>query len=174
MSTLLKAGEHQLLGPNNSFKPTPHRGVNSALCATLHAVDAPPQGGLTQALGPMKASRLAKIEQHLTSSELELHEMLSVLLPRVVSSGEMMFFNSENLPDMVQAQWLSPESEALLAIANSCIALRQHIGVPVNGSIGQLFLSACHEAADATNNHSRGPRQLASWLLSQMPTPSGA
>ena len=39
--------------PNNSFKPTPHRGVNSVLCATLHAVATPLRGGLTQALGPM-------------------------------------------------------------------------------------------------------------------------
>jgi hypothetical protein len=38
------------LGPNNSFKPTPHRGVNSVLCATLHAVATPLRGGLTQAL----------------------------------------------------------------------------------------------------------------------------
>jgi hypothetical protein len=37
--------------PNNSFKPTPHRGVNSVLCATLHAVATPLRGGLTQALG---------------------------------------------------------------------------------------------------------------------------
>ena len=37
--------------PNNSFKPTPHRGVNSVLCATLHAVATPMRGGLTQALG---------------------------------------------------------------------------------------------------------------------------
>jgi hypothetical protein len=37
--------------PNKSFKPTPHRGVNSVLCATLHAVDAPLRGGLTLALG---------------------------------------------------------------------------------------------------------------------------
>ena len=42
------------LGPNNSFKPTPHRGVNNVLCATLHAVATPLRGGLTQALGPMK------------------------------------------------------------------------------------------------------------------------
>jgi hypothetical protein len=41
--------------PNNSFKPTPHRGVNSALCATLRAVATPPRGGLTQALGGRKA-----------------------------------------------------------------------------------------------------------------------
>jgi hypothetical protein len=37
--------------PNKSFKPTPHRGVNSVLCATLHAVATPPWGGLTPALG---------------------------------------------------------------------------------------------------------------------------
>ena len=43
-------------GPNNSFKPTPHRGVNSVLCATLHAVATPPRGGLTQALGGNKHS----------------------------------------------------------------------------------------------------------------------
>ena len=35
---------------NSSFKPTPHRGVNSVLYATLHAVAAPPRVGLTQAL----------------------------------------------------------------------------------------------------------------------------
>ena len=41
--------------PNNSFKPTPHRGVNSVLCATLHAVATPTRAGLTQALGGRKA-----------------------------------------------------------------------------------------------------------------------
>ena len=43
------------VSPNNSFKPTPHRGVDSVLCATLHAVATPPRGGLTQALGGRKA-----------------------------------------------------------------------------------------------------------------------
>ena len=41
---------------NNSFKPTPHRGVNSVLCATLHAVATPLRGGLTQALAPTQPS----------------------------------------------------------------------------------------------------------------------
>ena len=40
---------------NSSFKPTPHRGVNSVLYATLHAVAAPLWVGLTQALGGRKA-----------------------------------------------------------------------------------------------------------------------
>jgi hypothetical protein len=41
--------------PNKSFKPTPHRGVNSVLYATLHAVATPTWGGLTPALGGRKA-----------------------------------------------------------------------------------------------------------------------
>ena len=40
---------------NSSFKPTPHRGVNSVLYATLHAVAAPLRVGLTPALGGRKA-----------------------------------------------------------------------------------------------------------------------
>ena len=44
------------LRPNNSFKPTPHRGVNSVPYTTLHAVDTPPRDGLTQALAPMLIS----------------------------------------------------------------------------------------------------------------------
>ncbi len=44
--------------PNNSFKPTPHRGVNSVLCATLHAVATPLWGGLTPALYVMPTLRL--------------------------------------------------------------------------------------------------------------------
>ena len=36
---------------NSSFKPTPHRGGDSVLYATLHAVAAPLWVGLTQALG---------------------------------------------------------------------------------------------------------------------------
>jgi T5orf172 domain len=46
-----------MLMPNNSFKPTPHRGVNSVLYATLHAVATPLRRGLTQALGPANMSR---------------------------------------------------------------------------------------------------------------------
>lgn len=122
----------------------------------------------------MKSSRLVKIEQQLASSESELCEMLSRLLPRVAASGEMLFFNSEHLPDTVRPGWLPSESEALLEAAKHCVALRQRIGLPVDDSIGQLFLSACREAADCANSHRRGPRQLASWLISRMPTSSGA
>ena len=52
VSTVILGGQ---AGPNKSFKPTPHRGVNSVLYATLHAVATPPRGGLTPALGGRKA-----------------------------------------------------------------------------------------------------------------------
>jgi hypothetical protein len=46
--------------PNKSFKPTPHRGVNSVLYATLHAVATPPWGGLTPAFDPGGRNELAE------------------------------------------------------------------------------------------------------------------
>ena len=57
---------------NNSFKPTPHRGVNSVLCATLHAVATPPRGGLTQALGAME----------ITLAYFDQNDVFGALLPR--------------------------------------------------------------------------------------------
>ena len=43
------------IGPNNSFKPTPCRGVSRVPALRLHASAAPPRVGLTQALGGRKA-----------------------------------------------------------------------------------------------------------------------
>jgi hypothetical protein len=40
--------------PNNSFKPTPHRGVGHVPTLRLHASAAPPRVGLTQALGAIE------------------------------------------------------------------------------------------------------------------------
>jgi len=59
--------------PNNSFKPTPHRGVNSVLCATLHAVATPPRGGLTQALElPRMESKALQTFEHAIQDSIEL------------------------------------------------------------------------------------------------------
>ena len=70
-------------GPNNSFKPTPHRGVNSVLYATLHAVATPLRGGLTQALGRMKLdlTPLLRFMEHLPKNgDLELGLLKTHLL----------------------------------------------------------------------------------------------
>ena len=72
--------------PNNSFKPTPHRGVNSVLCATLHAVATPPRGGLTQALGGRKALNSWVVRNRDSSASVGI--ALRILCRRVITSFE--------------------------------------------------------------------------------------
>ena len=44
--------------PNNSFKPTPCRGVGRVHALRLHTAAAPPRVGLTQALGRIRETQL--------------------------------------------------------------------------------------------------------------------
>ena len=78
-------------GPNNSFKPTPHRGVNSVLYATLHAVATPLRGGLTQALGGRKAFGGFAFQCFLSQLRLTLlfGQVVGTLLLRPSSSGAL-------------------------------------------------------------------------------------
>ena len=119
----------------------------------------------------MKASRLAKLETQLAATESELCHLLSTVLPRTAKAGDSLFFNSAFLPEGHLPHWLPKESESLLSMANDSIALREQLGVPVQGSPGELYLSACREAFNFSNPNRRGPRQLAAWLLSAMPSP---
>jgi hypothetical protein len=85
------------MGPNNSFKPTPHRGVGHVHAAT------PLRGGLTQALGGRKAF----------SSDVLSREALpaSALLPSDRSSARSVFGYCMVRAQMLQALRL-PASEA--------------------------------------------------------------
>jgi len=116
----------------------------------------------------MSLARLKKQESILEATEADLHELLAQALPGVVRSGDMLFFNAENLPPEVQPHWLPKESQAALDLATTCISLREELGKPILGTVGQLFLSACNEAANSDNEHRRGPRQLAAWLLEEL------
>jgi hypothetical protein len=116
----------------------------------------------------MKSSRLDKLEAKLSAAEASLLNLLAQALPRVAQSGEMLFFNSAFLPDTIQSHWLPQESEALLSLANDAVSLRKELGLPVVGTVGQLYLSACSESANYANGNRRGPRQLATWLLGEL------
>jgi hypothetical protein len=118
----------------------------------------------------MNDPRLRKQEAQLRATETQLSSMLATVLPRVVLSGEMIFFNSEYIPPEVQPHWLPQESEELFDLAHASVSLREELGEPVLGSVGQLFLSACSEAANSGNSNRRGPRQLATWLLTELGT----
>ena len=116
----------------------------------------------------MNDSRARKQEAQLQAAEQQLSTMLAAVLPRVANSGEMLFFNSEFIPPDVQRHWLPEESEELLDLAQASVSLREELGQTVLGSVGQLFLSACAEAANTGNDHRRGPRQLATWLIGEI------
>lgn len=116
----------------------------------------------------MKTSRLSKLEVQLAAVETSLFELLVKVLPRVARSGEMLFFNSDFLPDTIQSDWLPIESEELLSLTKDAMSLRDKIGLPLSGSVGQLYLSACSESVNYSNEHRRGPRHLATWLLGEL------
>lgn len=116
----------------------------------------------------MKSSRLGKIEAQLSATETALLDLLEKVLPRVAHSGEMLFFNSAFLPDTIQPRWLPQESEELLSLASNAVSLREELDLPVVGTVGQLYLSACSESANNANGNRRGPRQLATWLLGEL------
>ena len=105
--------------PNNSFKPTPHRGVNSVLCATLHAVATPLRGGLTQALGGTETMQQLKDFFDTATAFCKWAEslpvapnddvdtairMLSKLLALVHDLPEI--FDEEDAPGLTHEEWL--------------------------------------------------------------------
>jgi len=116
----------------------------------------------------MKASRQDKLENQLAAAESELLKLLVTALPHTAQNGDMLFFNSSFHPAYLGDHLLSERSELLLSLASQSVALREQLGLPVIGSAGQLFLSACSEAANTANDNRRGPRQLAAWLLGEL------
>ncbi|MBB4656725.1 hypothetical protein GGR73_003298 [Xanthomonas sp. F14] len=116
----------------------------------------------------MKASRQAKLETQLAATESELLELLMDALPYTAQHGDMIFFNSAFHPDYVRPHQISERNEQLLSLSSQGVALREEIGLPVLGSVGQLFLSACSEASNSANENRRGPSQLAAWLVGKL------
>jgi hypothetical protein len=116
----------------------------------------------------MKERRREHMEARLTEAEGELRALLEKVLPRTAQSGEQLFFHSENLPNGYRANMLPVESEQLFSLARECVELHEQLQRPLGGSVAQLYLFACHEAASLHNQHRRGPRKLSAWLLAQM------
>jgi len=116
----------------------------------------------------MKASRQSKLESKLQAIESELGESLADALPYTAEHGDGLFDNSEHRPGYVQPHHVSERAEQMYSLAKESVELREEIGLPVLGSVGQLFLSACRESANTANANRRGPRQLAAWLIGEL------
>jgi hypothetical protein len=116
----------------------------------------------------MKASRQGKLESKLEAIENELGESLADALPYTAEHGDGLFENSEFRPEYVKPHEVSERAEHIYRLAKESVELREEIGLPVLGSVGQVFLSASRESANTGNANRRGPRQLASWLIGEL------
>ena len=116
----------------------------------------------------MKNTRRHKLEAQLSAVEVELVALLRDSLPHTAVHGDMLFFNSQYRPANIRPHWVGPASEPILALATESLELRDRLGMPDQGSPGQLYIAACTEAADTRNDNGRGPRQLAAWLIHEL------
>ena len=116
----------------------------------------------------MKRDRRAEGENILREAESTLRESLIEILPEVAESGEQLFMNSQFNPHNLPSQHLSKQGEALLQTALACIEMREALELPVEGSVGELFIASCKEAA-SSDQQRRGPRKLAAALLERLP-----
>src|SRR5207248_9916913 len=117
--------------------------------------------GVMDGDGPvMQAARVADAEAH-------LQKLIEGGLAGRGETGELIFFNSHNLPKGYRANLVPGEAEQLFQLASECAALREQLDEPLMGSVAQLYLSACREAS-SENEHRRGPRQLSTWLLEEI------
>jgi hypothetical protein len=121
----------------------------------------------------MTPRRREQLEAKLAETESRLRSLLLPALERAAESGEALFFNSAFLPAGYRLSLLPPESEASLELACEAVALREQLAESVVGTVGQLYLSACQEAANTANEQRRGPRRLASWLLAELQSRHG-
>lgn len=115
----------------------------------------------------MKRDRQAEGEKLLQRAEDNLRESLIEILPEVVASGESIFFNSRFNPHGFAPHVLSRQGEALFQSASACLKVREALGLSSAGSVGELFLTCCREAA-SDNPQRLGPRRLAADLMERL------
>ncbi|MDP3835735.1 MAG: hypothetical protein Q8Q82_17395 [Hydrogenophaga sp.] len=115
----------------------------------------------------MKTDRAEKKERALHQAEADLRAALQKLLPEAAKTGLPVFVNSRFRPEGMPSAALLTAAEGFLVSAQECVRLRQEIGLPIESSIGHVYLSMCSESA-STDPHRRGPRKLAEALLEQL------
>ncbi len=101
------------------------------------------------------------------AAEATLRESLVEFLPSVVKSGGHLFTNSHYNPHKLPPYHFSKKAEALIDFSLAIVEMREALGLPVAGSVGQLFIDSCEENA-SSNEHRRGPRKLAAALLANL------
>lgn len=115
----------------------------------------------------MKRDRTAEAEELLREAEATLRTILLERLPAVADAGGGLFVNSDFIPRGFPRSKVFGEGPALYGNAQSCLALRESLRLPAEGTVGALFIAACAENASESENR-RGPRRLALSLLKDL------
>lgn len=112
-----------------------------------------------------------KLVAELTLIEGGLRGRLEILLPSVVDTGASLFFNSAHHPVAWCVHWCHADAETLLELAQRAVALRERLGEHDADSPGSLYLTACAEACEESEEQGLGPRRLAARLLEALRNP---
>lgn len=115
----------------------------------------------------MKRNRAAEAVENLQDAEARLTESLLALLPQVVESAAPLFTNSTYNPYNFPGHKLWPPAQTVYEDALACVEARSALSLSLVGSVGQLFIATCEEAA-SSDEHRRGPRKLAAALLESL------
>ena len=102
----------------------------------------------------------------LDAEEASLRTRLLALLPSVARDGGQLFLNSTNSHGE-SARYCHRDADALFASAEACVKLRESLGLEGDEDVAGYFLAACRKAASG-DEHRRGARKLAEWLLGKI------
>jgi hypothetical protein len=112
-------------------------------------------------------ARVQKLYDRLDVLEAEIRQRLMPALWAVAEGRNATFFTVaaySPFPD-----WLTcSETEALLALADEAKILRNKLGEPVAGAVGERLREYCRRATDVSDHNRLGPQRLARQFLTEL------
>ena len=114
------------------------------------------------------SKKTEKLECNIEHLEREITDIILKKAGHASDTGEDIFTNSDYNPHNILSAHFHQDAVKLLSLANESINLQEQALIDATGSISQLYLTACLELADLTNEQRRGPRKLAEWLFQEV------
>ena len=112
-------------------------------------------------------ARVQKLYDRLDALEAEIQRRLVPALRSVEEGKKTTFFTVAAYSPF--PNWLNcSETEALLALADEAKALRDKLGEPAAGSVGERLRAYCRKAMDVSNHNRLGPQRLARQFLTEL------
>ena len=88
-----------------------------------------------------------KFTRQLESMERQFRNRLLGILPNAARIGSSVFTNTTFNPHELPPHLFRSDADELLQDAQTCLRLREQLGLPAPGSVGDLFIEACRESA---------------------------